>query len=436
MAKKKFYAVRKGRQTGLFDTWPAAQKQVSGFPGAEFKSFPTKEEAQAFLNQKENSTASTQSTSTLNTSIDEAISTLSPKKAIAFIDGSYGKVKEREKYSFGAVIITQTQEVALYRGYLNPDWIAYRNVAGEIQGAMEAISWALAHKKAEIDLYYDYQGIEKWAIGDWRANSAVAVAYVKFIQRVKDQITIRFFHVPAHTGVDYNERVDDLAKEALKSQHFRTHNLMSLYFTNLTQNDWVAIFEVLQAENKALGVSGEIKTTSEETGKEYLHRIVLADGEEKVIVNLYGRDKAYVEGHPESRFYQRVILLAIGQLETADEVLAQMNRLLQADVEQESFTFATQRLLSNVSQSKISGTLLSAVYGYLFQGYMTDYMPLLLPIYRALRSLNVEDEYFNKVEDLYAKWVQKPSQQAVLPDLGETREMIADGLHLVNKDYS
>ena len=46
--KKKFYAVKKGYQTGIFTTWAECQKQTQGFKGALFKSFPTKEEAQNF----------------------------------------------------------------------------------------------------------------------------------------------------------------------------------------------------------------------------------------------------------------------------------------------------------------------------------------------------------------------------------------------------
>ncbi len=39
MAKQKFYVVWKGRQTGVFASWAACSAQVSGYPGAEFKSF-------------------------------------------------------------------------------------------------------------------------------------------------------------------------------------------------------------------------------------------------------------------------------------------------------------------------------------------------------------------------------------------------------------
>ncbi|WP_059105796.1 ribonuclease H [Shouchella shacheensis] len=49
MAKKKFYVVWKGRKTGIFSTWAECEAQVKGFPGAAFKSFATKGEAEAAL---------------------------------------------------------------------------------------------------------------------------------------------------------------------------------------------------------------------------------------------------------------------------------------------------------------------------------------------------------------------------------------------------
>jgi ribonuclease HI len=49
MPKPKYYVVWKGRQTGIFESWPECEKQTRGVEGAKFKSFPTKAEAeQAF----------------------------------------------------------------------------------------------------------------------------------------------------------------------------------------------------------------------------------------------------------------------------------------------------------------------------------------------------------------------------------------------------
>ncbi len=52
MAKKqKFYVVWKGHKTGIFDSWAECAAQVSGFPGAEYKSFDSRDAAeQAFRN--------------------------------------------------------------------------------------------------------------------------------------------------------------------------------------------------------------------------------------------------------------------------------------------------------------------------------------------------------------------------------------------------
>lgn len=46
MAKKKFYVVWEGRNPGVYDTWEDCSRQISGFTGAVYKSFPAKEQAE------------------------------------------------------------------------------------------------------------------------------------------------------------------------------------------------------------------------------------------------------------------------------------------------------------------------------------------------------------------------------------------------------
>lgn len=53
----KYYAVKKGRKTGIFTTWPEAEKKVKGFSGAQYKSFKTEAEAKAYLGGQKNSTS-------------------------------------------------------------------------------------------------------------------------------------------------------------------------------------------------------------------------------------------------------------------------------------------------------------------------------------------------------------------------------------------
>ena len=48
MAKKKYYAVKKGLTPGIYETWAECEANVKGFPGAEYKGFATLMEAEEY----------------------------------------------------------------------------------------------------------------------------------------------------------------------------------------------------------------------------------------------------------------------------------------------------------------------------------------------------------------------------------------------------
>ena len=45
----KYYAVRKGRNTGIYRTWDECKSQVFQYAGAEYKSFTTEQEALEYI---------------------------------------------------------------------------------------------------------------------------------------------------------------------------------------------------------------------------------------------------------------------------------------------------------------------------------------------------------------------------------------------------
>ena len=49
MPKAQYYVVWKGRKTGVFSSWKEASASVTGFPGAQYKSFPSLAAAQKAL---------------------------------------------------------------------------------------------------------------------------------------------------------------------------------------------------------------------------------------------------------------------------------------------------------------------------------------------------------------------------------------------------
>lgn len=47
----KYYAVKKGKQPVIYQTWNDCKNQVNGYRGAEFKAFEEEAAAQAYLQQ-------------------------------------------------------------------------------------------------------------------------------------------------------------------------------------------------------------------------------------------------------------------------------------------------------------------------------------------------------------------------------------------------
>ena len=51
----KYYAIANGKKTGIFTDWNECKSNILGFSNAKYKSFKTKDEAQAFLDNYQNS---------------------------------------------------------------------------------------------------------------------------------------------------------------------------------------------------------------------------------------------------------------------------------------------------------------------------------------------------------------------------------------------
>ena len=194
----KFYAVRKGRKTGVFHSWPECQDQIKGYSGAEYKSFKSEEEAKDYLAN------AVQANEPAGTSED---------LAVAYVDGSYNLTTK--EYSYGAVLQYKGKEYEYSEKGQDISLADMRNVAGEILGARKMMELCLEHGIPRLALYYDYEGIEKWCTGAWQAKKPGTIAYKKAYDLIKDRLYVEFHKVPAHTGIELNERVDRLAKKAL-----------------------------------------------------------------------------------------------------------------------------------------------------------------------------------------------------------------------------
>lgn len=200
---KKTYAVRKGRQVGLFYNWPACQQQIKGYSGAEYKSFITEQEASAYL---AGGTGNTQATPI--EMIEPALNTM-----LAYVDGSYNIATK--EYSAGVVALWQGREITFSEKADDPELKSMRNVAGEIMGAQIAMKYAVEEGASILVIYHDYEGVEKWCTNAWDAKQNGTKKYKAYFDNIASQLDIRFVKVKAHSGDPYNEQADRLAKDAL-----------------------------------------------------------------------------------------------------------------------------------------------------------------------------------------------------------------------------
>lgn len=205
MATKKIYAVRRGRETGLFQTWADCKKQVIGFSGAEYKSFKTLGEAREYMDGASEEIEDKGFTSDDGNPSEDII--------VAYVDGSYD-VKTHQ-YGAGVVILWKGEKQEFSFKGDNPGLADMRNVAGELAGAQRAMEFAVENNAKKIIIYYDYEGIEKWCTGAWQARKEGTKMYAKAYEGLKSKIEIEFVKVRAHTGDKYNEEADILAKKAL-----------------------------------------------------------------------------------------------------------------------------------------------------------------------------------------------------------------------------
>lgn len=104
------------------------------------------------------------------------------------------------------------KEETLSGSITDTELTSMRNVAGELQAVLSVIEYAQQKGIKKAVIYYDYEGIEKWYTGEWKAKKAFTQSYRNRLHLVDMQI--EFQKVKAHSGIDLNERVDKLAKSA------------------------------------------------------------------------------------------------------------------------------------------------------------------------------------------------------------------------------
>jgi len=190
------YAVRRGRETGIFHNWWQVKPLVTGVP-AEFKRFKNTEDAQAY--------------------IDAPLKRIAPEEAIRISsDGSYGD----DCIGWGYVAHLgdmANEDTILHKDYgfvdcsTLPILKEMRNVAGELAAAYRGVQWARRYYK-QILVRYDYTGIPGWAYKEWKAKTPMTKAWQLYASPLVEQGILFFQHVEAHVD-EGNVIADALANK-------------------------------------------------------------------------------------------------------------------------------------------------------------------------------------------------------------------------------
>lgn len=373
MAKKKVYAVRKGNKTGLFYSWNECEAAVSGYSGAEYKGFTSEDEAKDYLSDRKGPE---------NFDLKEPVE----DKLIAYVDGSFDEALG--KYAFGCIIITPNGETIRESGNGNsPDSLAIRNVAGEMLGAMFAVKWAVKNGYDNIELHYDYEGIEKWAVGAWKAKNVLTQKYAAFMKEQQSSIKIMFQKVKAHSGNYYNDEADKLAKSALtEGKGIPKIKRGDFWFTveGISESDFEAIVELTKEE------IGPEKVTEDKRKIAYGKSVSLTlnGTKDKVVINHYGKNnKLVMQGKPCPIF--SVVVGYVTELVDVEEIPKIFNNTFNLAIDKNEVSSEFQFYMPNSYDKlppKMSRTLHQAVYNLKLDGDVFDGTFLAQPAVRVLEA--------------------------------------------------
>lgn len=225
----KYYAVKKGRHPGVYQTWPECQREVVGFSGAVYHSFPTRREAQAWLQAPQRS----QQTSLDLGSFDAEIPADNDYDIRFFTDGgsrNHGNkrgqhVKRSDKAAWALLVCRGSQEIKRTGGEFGST-----NNRMELMGFRNALqlllanSWEKERIQAILDSHYVLDPIMKgwlygWARRGWQTSTGKPVANQELWQEVLSLLP-RFDHLQlkwtkGHADNHGNVIVDQLLNQTM-----------------------------------------------------------------------------------------------------------------------------------------------------------------------------------------------------------------------------
>lgn len=228
VSKKRFYAVAVGRRSGIYTEWQGrdgARTQVDGVPGAKYKGFRTRSEAEAWLREATGANAqatrpATQTPRRAAMPTSEAVPTPGGEKRIrVYTDG--GCIGNPGAGGYGAVLLSGGRRQELSGGYR-----LTTNNRMELTACIVALQ--ALNADGAVRLFSDSQYVvramadgwaARWRAHGWRRNKREKAENADLwaqLLELCDQREVEFVWVRGHAGHPMNERSDRLAMMAAR----------------------------------------------------------------------------------------------------------------------------------------------------------------------------------------------------------------------------
>lgn len=214
-----FYAVKKGKNPGIYATWDEAKQQVVHFHNPVYKKFESKEEAEKFINSRQ-------------TAITEFFQVSEPQESdhnlICFTDGS-ALNNGQENCKGGFAVVWPFHPEHDYNEHLFP----CTNNRAEYSAILHAIKQSDVldpAKQKTLIIYTDsmliVNSMVKW-LPTWKKNNfkkadgtpVLNLDLITTIDNLSKTRKVAYRHVKAHTNLDsweskHNAKADKMAKQA------------------------------------------------------------------------------------------------------------------------------------------------------------------------------------------------------------------------------
>lgn len=225
MSKTNFWAVKRGRRTGIFSIYEEFQGSVFRYPHSLFRGFKTYEEAEDWLEGRQKNTlpAATGARICSSVILDEASldlqSDFDAGYVVAFTDGSYSH--NIRGFGYAALVLSDPERAIELSGFSSVEaYTRSTNTAGEMAAVLMALRYAERHEIPRLKIYFDFAGIHYLLLNQTKARAPITRLFKEevFDHYLKTLPHVVFQRVRSHSGIVCHNRADELASMALHAR--------------------------------------------------------------------------------------------------------------------------------------------------------------------------------------------------------------------------